>query len=69
MNEEQRTLFLALKEKTERAFKEYADSMLALNNSNLDPLLRQIMDQKNHEYQNAFNEFQSRFPMHDDGRK
>jgi|GEM_PF-2279071 hypothetical protein len=59
-----RELFLKLQEDTARTFKGYTDAMLAFDNSNLDPLLKMILDYRKAEYQMAFNKFQSHFPMH-----
>jgi hypothetical protein len=61
-NEYRRELFLKLQGETAKTFKEYADAILAYNNSNSDTRLKEIMDEKNTAYQMAFSNFQSYFP-------
>ena len=59
-----RELFLKLQENTVLAFKAYGEVKLAFDNSNLDPLLKTVLDQKESEYKAAFYEFQFQFPLH-----
>ena len=57
-------LFLKLQGETVRTFSALADATVAFNNSDLDPLLKIILDHRQAEYQMAFNKFQFHFPMH-----